>query len=113
MAVSKTLERSDLPQCFDAVLLVRCPWSDRIVEAELSTGDIQRVIFVLVDGDLEDGVLGFGAVALVAVRFNDNDPTQISELAWFLQAKSQFTLWAITRAYDFERRSFDPRIGTD
>ena len=91
MAVSKALERSDLPQGFDAVLLVRCPWSDWIIEAELSTSDIQRVIFVLVDGDLEDGVLGFGAVALVAIGFNDNDPKQSSELGWFLQAKSQFT----------------------
>lgn len=75
MAVSKMLERSNLAQCFDAVLLVRYPWSDRIVEAKLSTGDIQRVVFILVDGDLENGVLRFRAVALVAVRFNDNDPT--------------------------------------
>lgn len=78
MAVSKMLERSDLSQRFDAVLLVRGPWIDRVVETELSTSDIQRVVLILVDGDLEDDVLRFRAVALMAIRFNDNDPTQIS-----------------------------------
>lgn len=90
MAVSKMLERSDPSQCFDAVLLVIYPWSDGIVEAELSTSDIQRVIFILVDGDLEDDMLRFRAVALVAVRFNNNDPAQISESVWLLQARTQF-----------------------
>lgn len=81
MAVSEMLERSELSQRFDTVFLVCFPWSDRIVEAESSTSDVQRVIFILVDGNLEDDVLRFGAVALVAVRLNDNDPTQISESA--------------------------------
>lgn len=75
MAVSKILEGSDLSQRFNAGLLVRYPWNDRVVEAELSTSDIQRVILILVDGDLEDYVLRFRAVALVAVRLNDNNPT--------------------------------------
>ena len=78
MAVSKMLERSDLSQRFDAGLLVRGPWTDRVVEAELSSSDIQRVVFILVDGDFEDDVLRFRAVALMAVRFNDNNSTQIS-----------------------------------
>lgn len=44
----------------------------------MSTGDIQRVIFILIDGDLEDDVLRFRAVAFVPVRFDDDDPMQIS-----------------------------------
>ena len=87
MAVSKMLERSDLSECFDAILLVRCPGSDRVVEAELSSCDIQRVIFVLIDGDLEEDVLGFGAVALVAVRFNDNDASRFRVSMAFLGLK--------------------------
>lgn len=74
MAVSKMLERSDPPQRFDTGLLIGWPWSDRVVEAELSAGDVQREVFVLVDGDPEDDVLELGAVALVAVGFNDDDP---------------------------------------
>lgn len=74
MAVSKMFKRADLSQCFDAGLLVRYPRSDRIVETELSTSNIQCVIFILIDGDLEDDVLRFRAVVLVAVQFNENDP---------------------------------------
>ena len=59
MAVSKMLERSDHSQRFDARWLVRDPWTDRVVEAELSTSDIQCVMLILVDGDLEDDVLRF------------------------------------------------------
>ena len=40
VAVLKALERSDLSQCFDVVLLVGFPGSERIVEAELGAGDI-------------------------------------------------------------------------
>ena len=52
------------------------------MESELSTRDVQRVVLILVDGDFQDDVLGFGAVALVAVRFDDDDPEQNSDLAW-------------------------------
>ena len=74
MAVPKMLERSDPPQRFDTDLLIGWPRGDRVVEAELSAGDVQRVVFVLVDGDPEDDVLELGAVALVAVGFNNDDP---------------------------------------
>ena len=84
MAVFEMLERSHLSQFLDAVLQVEHPWSNRIVEAKLSTGDVQRVIFILVDGDLEDDMLRFRAVAFVAVRFNDYDATYIPESAWLL-----------------------------
>lgn len=84
------LEGSDLSQCFDAGLLVRSPCGDGVVEAELSTGDIQRVIFILVNGDLENDVLRFRAVAFVPVRFDDDDPMQISESAWLLEPATQF-----------------------
>lgn len=87
MAVSKVLERSDRAQGFDAGLLVGQPWGDRVVESELSIRDVQRVVFILVDGDFQDDVLGFGAVALVAVRFDDDDPEQNSDSAWLFYWK--------------------------
>ena len=40
MAVPKMLERSNPPQRFDAGLLVGWPRGDRVVEAELSAGDV-------------------------------------------------------------------------
>ena len=58
------------------------------MESELSTRDVQRVVFILVDGDFQDDVLGFGAVALVAVRFDDDDPEQSSDSAWLFYWKN-------------------------
>ena len=53
------------------------PTVDWVVETKLSTHDIQRVIFVIVDGDFENDVLSFGVIALVAIRFDNDDPTQV------------------------------------
>ena len=46
---------------------------DGIVETELGAGDIQCIVFILVDGDFENDVLRFRAVALIAVMLNDDN----------------------------------------
>ena len=87
MAVPKMHEWSDLLKDFDTISLIRYPRSERIVEAELSTGNIQRIVFILVDRDFEDDMFSFRAVALVAIRFSENDPSQNLSSAWLFKQK--------------------------
>ena len=43
----------------------------------MGASDVQCVVLILVDGDLEDDVLRFRAVALISVVFNDDNPIRL------------------------------------